>query len=863
MSFLGRSGCLEGDDRNREKAIEYSRSDETKFANVDSQLYIPVKVDNALTTLLDAICNLVLQNVGPINGENIEFELELKHLLRELLMRIVKRIKEDDSMLESFARDIFSCTLMHFHNTYPWTNSSNNLGTTSKLRFNSGDSGVFDTVTNQSTILCNLYESDKLHPAMCSRSSEIAYLKKAFSKICQFDFPEDLKCSKLAINLITEAFVLYCIQLSDLIADPDSMNLVIAKILSGTRTVLSSQSPQSVPFLYRYYNPNASKTLPSLDITVSLTSEPQKGVDAQQIMKDGLLCSIFMKFLHKEDAVQYIQCLGDLREIKQARHFASRSSFMKLSEKYFDRNSVESINLSPGVVSEMQTLLRAFGIVGWDRKEKFVLQIEREIFVVLNECYINRFKQTHDFLIRYYIDDMQSRAMREASFSESDEREGSSEVNRGSLELDYYYITSIPEEEKSIEESYTTSSTKIDIDLNSLRVELENDLTEIDSDMHYCIHVRKVAFNLDNEGFHWTVYRRYEHFVVLHDKLKYHYSKELNKDSRLAKLPSKPTLVITSKAALEQGRKMVPNLELYLRSLLCVPKLKHSAILYDFLTKESREEFEAPKLLEKLALKKNGFTDNLKTSIAKNDSGKPLETGFLPRYVTSMQGKPRPKSQTPIGVRKLSNSAGNEIKSPLHNNALLDIYAARVKRPPVNSSDANEAHFNKTSGIQENSGKEVDLKTYFDYLVYFSIYIYSLSEIYLKLLSGPVKTLFSSFINRVCSKFVREKIQVGLHEEFVEQFLVFLTSNFKPKISTQTRKIVRSSQDKLRRKNRTLKHIRKALNPVFVNLVVGKARHEETTDILFRTLQYSKLNKHLFYQILDKIIDRLYINENS
>ena len=95
----------------------------------------------------------------------------------------------------------------------------------------------------------------------------------------------------------------------------------------------------------------ASKTLPSLDIQNSMSSEPLKGVDAQQVMKDGLLCSLFMKFLHKEDAVQYIQCLGDLREIKQARHFASKTSFIKLSEKYCDRYSIERVNISFKTIS--------------------------------------------------------------------------------------------------------------------------------------------------------------------------------------------------------------------------------------------------------------------------------------------------------------------------------------------------------------------------------------------------------------------------------------------------------------------------------------------------------------------------------
>ena len=86
---------------------------------------------------------------------------------------------------------------------------------------------------------------------MIDRSAEVEYLKHMFSVLCKFDFPEQVKCSPLAKSLMAECFALQVMQLSDLISDPDRMNLLIAKILSGAKKMIAGSASPSVPFLYR------------------------------------------------------------------------------------------------------------------------------------------------------------------------------------------------------------------------------------------------------------------------------------------------------------------------------------------------------------------------------------------------------------------------------------------------------------------------------------------------------------------------------------------------------------------------------------------------------------------------------------
>ncbi|XP_063715462.1 uncharacterized protein LOC134842875 isoform X2 [Symsagittifera roscoffensis] len=867
------------------------------------------QVDNALTALLDTICGQVLLNARAINGECVEFELELKHMLRMLLLRIVNRIRENEKVIDVIAQDIIACTLKHFHNTYPRVSFTDRYSSDDQQCLDSASS-VLSTM-NQSSILSNLYRSNKLHPAMCSRAAEVSYLEKAFTTISHFDFPEDIRCSELTLALATEAFVLYFVQLSDVVSDPDGMNLMIGKILSGSKVVLTSTSDKVVPFLFRYCNSAESKSLPPLDRQLYGDPEMAQGVNAQVIMKDGLLFSLFMKFLHKEDAVHYIQCLGDLREIRQSRHFASKGSFENFAFKYFDCISNEKVLLSRDLISEFELLLRSFEIIPWSRKEKIILQIESEVHSILNDCYMERFKQTYDFTCRYFLDEKTAALLKhEGGF---EERVSSSEFKRNSVDLDSLEVKLTDEEgssENLSDEFVPASLTKVDIDLSNFRIELEPEVVELkghsssDSNLYYVIHVRRVALGMNNEEFHRSVYRRYENFSVLQDKLKFHYAKDL-KD---LKLPSRPNLVITTKAAHEQLRKIVPSLEQYLKALLGIPKFRHSAMLFDFLTKETSDDFESPNFLSKLALKRNGIADNIMTSIVKNEAGKALEVSYLPRFMGCMNGNPRNKnlivdSASRKGTAVASNAqnakSGAKVNSTLHNNALLDIIHVRgmtsatsevtcIQNEMLQENPSNVVSVNSDSeGLSKRDSRDVslvsiqrsvstashhktsnklsdvDLNSYYDYLLYFSIYIYSLSLVFQKILIGPIKSLLADFVNSCCAKFVKSKIRMGLHEEYLSQFLIFLTENLKPKSSLTVPKTPRSSQDKFRRKNRTLGLIRKALNPIVVKLIVGEQKHKETTEILFRLLQYSKLNKQLFYQILDRIIQRLYIEKSS
>ena len=97
--------------------------------------------------------------------------------------------------------------------------------------------------------------------------------------------------------------------------------------------------------------------------------------------------------------MHYIQFLGDLRELKLARHFASKKSFLNIEEKFFQcANKFDRILLSQECIEEWLTVLRAFDIIPWVRKEEMIEKIEKEIHHTLNNCYVERFRKSHDYI---------------------------------------------------------------------------------------------------------------------------------------------------------------------------------------------------------------------------------------------------------------------------------------------------------------------------------------------------------------------------------------------------------------------------------------------------------------------------------
>ena len=976
-----------------------------------------------------------------------------------------------ETLIEQIAKDIVSCVLEHFHFCYPW------------LKCSSHQSSPQTTLLNQSESIKRLFVSNRLHPAMIDRSAEVEYLKHTFSILCKHDFPEPVKTSTLAKSLIAECFALQVMQLSDMISDPDRMNLVIAKILSGAKKKVAGPGSPSVPFLYRYFYSS------SFELGSSSTYEsPNKKITSEFIMKDGILFSLFMKFLYRQDAVHYIQCLGDLRELKISRHFASKKSFLKVEDKFFQCSKFDRILLSRECMEEWLTVLRAFEIIPWDRKEKLIVKIEAEIHETLNQCYVDRFRKSYDFVKGRYIDDngaerLKSYADRDSKHasSESSETPASSRLSSMNLTDESSMSMSVSHSERTEscpspvnENSECVSPNKFEVDMSSFRIEIEPDLYDVTvdgkeanvvsvtssiggSNMWYKIEVRRISPNLTAESSHRSVFRKFEHFVVLHTKLRYHYAKEL----RDIKPPSKPAIILGNSC--EYYRKMVPSLENYLKYLLARPRLRHSGTFYNFLTKTSSEDFEEKTILEKLVHTKNGITGNI-TNIANKESGKALEIEFLPKFaLTAGQGKARlkvnslgpmetgdsyPRKQSTskhhsVSVNGMSSLNGNlantaktsHINPSLQNNAFLDIMhlmgslniirrnsrktsstsaalnekqmttnslisttgmmkkqamlqksascdpsfhtnlvpppstnssslypssnqppcyvsrshapvfafcydcciSSKLEKPPqpssmfhpvnpiISSNNSTHAQYprsysppmategglsnsnvsrrgvsafsfpspHKTNvssnltrpppvALQEHvsqgqgecqSNQETEFspsdantvdfslnfQSYFDYLIYFCVYIYNTSIMLQKLVCGPLKIITAKFVDRFCSRFVRRKIVEGLDEDQIEYFLNFLHSNLDPANSVPGTAVkTRSFQDKNRRRNRTLTLMRNFFNYRLISIFIGQQKHNDTTEILFKILQYSKLNKHLFYQILDKIVARLY-----
>ena len=642
-----------------------------------------------------------------------------------------------------------------------------------------------------------------------------------------------------------------------------------------------------------------------------------------------------------------------------------------------------------------------------------------------------------------------------------------------------------------VNDSETNSPNKFEVDMSSFRIEIEPDLYDLSADgkernvvplmassggsnFWYKIEVRRIAPNFTAESSHKSVFRKFEHFVVLHTKLRYHYAKEL----RDIKQPSKPAIILGNSC--DYYRKMVPSMEHYLKCLLAKPRLRHSGTFYNFLTKNSSEDFEEKTILEKLVHTKNGITGNI-TNIANKESGKALEVEFLPKFtLSSGQGKPRLKVKTfgsveppnDLNSRKqsmskmghslsmngissingsIASSAAMATKSTTHinpslqNNAFLDIihltgqlnsfrksgrkrssvstalnekqtasmtqtttnnnnpnsstmllrprgkleksascdpaFNTHSKTPANNNYNSNNYHSSSSNnhssscdnvstnsslltpvfafcydccisskfvdkqqpssmlhnsyittsssvthyhhqhqhhpldgtasniscpsdvcstthssnesrlvqkpsasflhhqakllpsplGSEFNPGNNptdtsacvdfsLNFQSYFDYLIYFCVYIYNTSTIFQKLVCGPLKIVTANFVDRFCSRFVRRQIVENLHEDQIEYFLNFVHSNLAapshPGGSSNLK--CRSFQDKSRRRNRTLTLMRNFFNYKLISIFIGREKHYETTEILFKILQYSKLNKHLFYQILDKIISRLY-----
>ncbi|KFM77680.1 Sorting nexin-14, partial [Stegodyphus mimosarum] len=449
-------------------------------------------------------------------------------------------------------------------------------------------------------VLCFL--GDKLHPAMRSRQAELSYLRQLTSNLLPFIVQQKYLNCRTATSLVREIFSgIVFLPVMDIIADPDVINHLLILFFDKTPMAnLPDSTEPKVEFLSNFISSH------------SVNRRPVLYTDLQTILEDQRLLYVFMQFLKEESALNVLQFHLSVDEFNtrilnpdltkeelEALHLQAQQMY----NTYFASHALDRINFDDDIVQEIKSIIAGppENVIKL-RTTTPLFRAYDHAYKLLENTYCPMFLQSDRYFSLLCGERCGNSNARGLGKGGRKENAGVSTMSKLGNKLKGVFTAHVDdgqicEEEPGIdlaEAMFPDGSSNLDgaadvytmeddprlKKLSAWRVFIPQVMMRMDQNCKYYhtfrIEVQRIDVRDDDnpDDLHWTVERRYTEFYVLEAKLT-EFHGELS-----VQLPPKRSQQNKGLAFLESKR---PEFERYLQTLLTLPALQGSELLFQFL----------------------------------------------------------------------------------------------------------------------------------------------------------------------------------------------------------------------------------------------------------------------------------------
>ncbi|CAL1295601.1 unnamed protein product [Larinioides sclopetarius] len=693
----------------------------------------------------------------------------------------------------------------------------------------------------EETVLCFL--GDKLHPALQNRQAELSYLRELTSNLLPFIVQQKYLNCRTATSLVREIFCgIVFLPVMDIIADPDVINHLL--ILFFDKTPMSDLPDSDLPkveFLSNFVSSRFSNKRPVLY------------TDFQTILEDQRLLYVFMQFLKEESSLNVLQFHLSVDEFNtrilnpdlskeelEALHLQAQQMY----NTYFAPHALDRINFDDEIVHEIKNIISGppENVVKL-RTTTPLFRAYEHAYKLLENVYCPMFLQSEKYFSLLCGERSSTSGAKGSGKSNRKGNSNPSAMSKLGTKIKGVFVTHVDdgqicEEESGIDlaealftdasappsdevDAYTMEDDPRLKKLTAWRVFIPQVMMRMDQNCKYYhtfrIEVQRIDVRDQDDpaDLHWSVERRYNEFYVLEAKLT-EFHGELS-----VQLPPKRSQQHKGLTYLESKR---PEFERYLQTLLTLPALQGSELLFQFL--KSPTPFTTS-FLPDIKLGKMIKTVPMKLMKEKGQHLVP----FLQAFIASTEAaKPKPSKDM---LKDIYENTTSTLEEKLVSGMFRDNFASLSGK--------------KEKYVGGSVVSVIDLKELFDYIVYIAVEVVHVPDFVIKLLS-------------TCDILLRQTLQAG-----VEWYLdVKLQQAFKPQRLAELLNLLRDAlffeDDPPRTRRQKAERARQSLRQTkdfFPNFMMTK-KFDESINLMFDILQCPLLNKQISYVLLDILAVELF-----
>ncbi|KAG8196176.1 hypothetical protein JTE90_007905 [Oedothorax gibbosus] len=680
-----------------------------------------------------------------------------------------------------------------------------------------------------------------LHPAMRSRRDELAYLRQLTEQLLPFIVQHKyLKC-RAATSLVREIFCgIVFLPVMDLIADPDVINHLLILFFDKTPMAeLPDSELPSVEFLSEFVSSHVTNKRPVLY------------TDFKTILEDQRLLYVFMQFLKEESSLNILQFHLSVDEFNtrilnpdlskeelEALHLQAQQMY----NTYFAPHALDRINFDDEIVQDFKEIIAGPPeAVTKLRTTTPLFRAYDHAYKLLENTYCPMFLQSDRYFSLLCGERSNSSNAKGAGKGNKKGNVNPSTISKLGTKLKGVFTTHVDdgqicEEESGIdlaEALFAPSETGSDESsvytmeddprlkkLSAWRLSIPKVLMKMDSACKYyhtfLIDIQRIDVSQqdDPDDLHWTVERRYNEFYVLEAKLT-EFHGELS-----VQLPPKRSQQQKGLTYLETKR---PEFERYLQTLLTLPALQGSELLFQFL--KSPTPFTTS-FLPDIKLGKMIKTVPMKLMKEKGQHLIP----FLQAFIASTEAaKPKPSKDM---LKEMYEPTTSSIDAKLTSGIFKDNFSSITK---------------KDESIGSSVVSVVDLKEIYDYILYLAVEVVRVPGVVARVLS-------------TCDILLRNTLQAGV-DWYLE---VKLQQAFKPQRMAELLHLLRDAlffeDDDPRTLREKAERARQALGQTkdFFPGFMRTEKFEDSLTLMHDFLQKPLLNKQISYVLLDILAVELF-----
>ncbi|XP_066970780.1 sorting nexin-14-like isoform X2 [Macrobrachium rosenbergii] len=727
-----------------------------------------------------------------------------------------------------------------------------------------GSRRVRGNVSTEAAVIQYLRAGGGLHRAVKSREEEAAYLRSVVGTVLPFLLPTKYLSSGSGRSFLEELLGrVLLLQAMDLLANPDTLNLLFLLLLSRDSSPWTPYKPEPEVLLLKNF--------------ASVNTHPRNSVlrsNLSSVLKDQSLLYLFHTFLKEEGAINILQfCLAvedfnhhildpDLttEQLEQLHHEA-----LELYHTYMVSSSVDRINFPLHVISHIREIVHS------EVKDIVKLRTTRPLFQayehaynLLEREYLPLFMHSHS----YFAHVCGTRSSQSYQKNTTKDAEVLGKKNKGKVvvqkvgsglktigkhvlkpsvvvgdeddhalydidEADDISVLLQADEGGGISQSRSaleglTSSFR---DLSAWRVCIPSVEQRFDHNnkAYYAFIVNVTRIDVTGaerpEEVHWEVERRYHEFYILENKLT-----EFHGDFQDNQLPPRRSLFTSKDIGFMQSRRQI--FEEFLQKLLQKPALKGSQLLFLFL--KTKDEFTNTYLPD---VSLGRLIRDVPRKLIK-ERGQHLDAFinvFLSSTVTSN------KSKSKLDWDEVSSGTDHPDNTEPSRTLIHSLFGNNAKSLPAPSHEPAPP-----------PPATMNVVGVYDTVLYLVVRVYGLSISALRWCMC-IRLLAGSTLDAAVSWFLRRKLALALAPPRIIKLIHLVRDALFVDPPSD-----RSDADRRSRENELRNEVIALLPSWLQKFLFTEDHYNEGANTLVNLFQQPVLNKQLSYVLLDAVINQLF-----